>query len=331
MIGYNNAGRQFVLDSGTFTTTELTAAIIANVSAFQAARVSPTTVRLQYELPAQLDPDAIVRVVRNQYQFPTSPTDGEVIYEGLSTTILDETIGAQVGHYTIFVMVGNLHSSGAIAYVTGDSPPVFDVIPFVPPLQNPTDSPDQGRDTATAAPTSTPVYTLPTTPSDSPLPAPIVKTIPNQWLQIHQSGEQYTFASSSIRLNASRPFTVLADPDVFESDYETIIASLENPDAEGEWFTFMLREDLDLHMFAAKIAPLNTTGTSSLVLTVYNSLNATKRVSATMVDFYLPIASVTAQYEWRWWYLYLLMPPLLILLLWIVFTRRITEDKETTK
>ncbi|MFH1078421.1 MAG: carboxypeptidase regulatory-like domain-containing protein, partial [Patescibacteria group bacterium] len=110
------------LDSTFITLADLTPPV--NVSAFTAVG-GVSVVHLAWTMPS--DPDlAGVRIVRNTTGYPTGPTDGATVYEGMGTSEDDMAVVAGVTYYYAafaFDTAGNF-ASGALAQATPTAPPV---------------------------------------------------------------------------------------------------------------------------------------------------------------------------------------------------------------
>jgi hypothetical protein len=110
-------GREERLREGSFTTlSRYTLAAAPNVSYFTAT-VSGASVLLKWGNPVG-DTLGYVRVVRSHYGYPTSPTDGFVVYEGLDDSYFDTNALGQheIQYYTVFAYnIDGMPSSGAVA------------------------------------------------------------------------------------------------------------------------------------------------------------------------------------------------------------------------
>ncbi len=165
-------------DGAAFTTlADLPPGNVVNLT----ATPGNAQVALSWTNPTDADFSNVILVFRTD-RFPTSPTDGTVIYSASGTSFLHTGLtNGVLYYYTIFAVdvAGNL-SSGATASAT----PVAPTVPIPTPTPTPVPTPTP---TPTPVPTPTPSPTLTPTPTPSPAPistdggapAPVTPSVPS--------------------------------------------------------------------------------------------------------------------------------------------------------
>lgn len=247
IIGFTPSGKSNVVDRGQFRTLDdfdLTAP--ANVKRFQAIPLGGD-VNLSWELPED-DDISFVRIVRSHLGYPTTPSDGAIIYQGLGVKTSDLGVLFQYSpaYYTAFVYdsAGNI-SSGAItiAFFGTDS------------ARNSSDV--EGGDS---------VFVIPLEPLSS-----TTQKMPDAFeIIIKQANLEYSFGQGRAILDSDQPFLIYIDADDVTSNLKSIIVQLQDPTDQRKTFAFLLRLNKDQTAYEAVVAPLGVVGKSSIVLSVYD-------------------------------------------------------------
>ncbi|MCE9586473.1 fibronectin type III domain-containing protein [Candidatus Uhrbacteria bacterium] len=166
------AGLTTISGDFTFTTTgDVTAP--ANVFGFTATAGNARNT-LNWSNPS--DPDfSFVRIRARTDGYPSSPTDGRLVYQGSGSSFVDSGLVNGVTYFYVnyaFDNSGN-HSSGAFAQATPSGPPVIPPPPVPPPpvappgsgpSTPPTTPPSSGGGSTTTPPIPPPVSATPTPP-----------------------------------------------------------------------------------------------------------------------------------------------------------------------
>ncbi len=243
-------GRKVLLKSGSFTTlTRYELPPVPNVSYFTATP-SNLNVLLQWGNP-NLDSFAYVRVVRNHYYYPQSPTDGIVVYEGTGESFYDE--GALSTYerqfYTIFAYnIDGEPSSGAVAVASRQRSIVTDV-----PI-------DPGTDETSS--TTSDVIT-----------EPFRLTFAD--ITIIQNDVLSAATAESVTVDAAVPFMVRIPVELVPGSAKTVIITWQHPfDLDKQTSYLMKRNEEGTH-FEAIAAPMTDAGLYPVVLAVFDG-NATE-------------------------------------------------------
>jgi hypothetical protein len=255
LIGYTPQGFSTVLERGKFTTLSKGAnSIPSNVNQFQAI-ANGSDVDLSWQLPKQTSYQYI-RVVRSYLGFPTSPNDGEIVYQGRGQYYTDSDILKQYSpvYYTAFVVddLGNV-SSGAIAKVYAGS--------TVPTKPSPGSVPGSVATGTSQIPDGfTPGVGL---SKDTHMPD-------MSEIVLIQNGVKVTFADQDIKLDAYLPFTLSIPKSAVTDNLKSIIVTLTDPSDSRMTSSFLLRINKDKTAYEAVIAPLEREGISRLIVDIYD-------------------------------------------------------------
>jgi hypothetical protein len=243
IIGYTPAGFASVVEQGQFRTLAAIDSVAPpHVDRFTATALAQD-VLLSWELPTD-DDIAFVRIVRSHLGYPSNPTDGAVIYQGLCTETTDGAVLARYSpvYYTAFVYdaAGNI-SSGAITRAW---------------LVDARDSAalDGSVGDLGLEPLSTTTQTMPD----------------NFDIEVKQGQREATFADARISLSSDRPFIIRLPVDSVTANLKSIIVQLQDPTDQRKTFAFLLRLNKDSTAYEAVVAPLNVIGVSTAVLSIYD-------------------------------------------------------------
>jgi len=275
LIGIDTGGREVVLKKDSIKTkAEEKKNLVQNVLRFTAETINETEVFLTWQLP--LIPNLQeVRVVKNPYYWPTSPNDGEIIYEGLKTSFLDK-VGLKnddVQYYTIFVITGEGDwSSGAVAVVRKSA----NNLPIIP------DNKSDLKPTESQA----------TTSEDNKKDSDGLITDELAGLKLNfgdikvvQNGKEYSFLEERILLTYKDPFLLSIKKESLPTHLKIIIATLVDPTNHSYSYSFIVKLNEDKTAYEAVLAPLHTLGISSLQIEVFDLENKTIGHYKKQIDF----------------------------------------------
>jgi hypothetical protein len=254
LVGYTPQGFSTMLERGKFTTLTRGAAVTpSNVNHFQAL-ANGTDVDLSWQLPRQ-ETYQYIRIVRSYMGFPVSPSDGEVVYQGVAEHTTDSDILKQYSpvYYTAFVIddAGNV-SSGAVAKVYAGSDTVSPPTPGTQPVSN-----------ATATPSSDGFKPGETLTKDVRMPDP-------SEIIIIQNGVRNSFADENLKLDAYLPFTLSIPKQAVADNLKSIIVTLTDPTDSRMTSSFLLRINKDKTAYEAVVAPLEREGISRMLVDIYD-------------------------------------------------------------
>ncbi len=258
VIGYTPAGYGSVLKRGTFTTlSQVEERLPANVGRFTAT-AEGTDVALRWEIPPAVDL-AYVRVVRSHLGFPEHPQDGAIVYQGEGEGARDRGILARYSpvYYTAFGydQYGNV-SSGAIAIVYA-----ADTEDGAAERPKPPVTPIGSIDTPAVEATSTVVTERLTV--DMKLPK-------LSDLSLVQPPTRFTFTEPTITLAAETGFSISVPRAAVAGNLKSLIATVVDPTDNRQRYSYLLRINKDRTAYEAEIAPLMVSGTSQIVVEIFD-------------------------------------------------------------
>lgn len=246
LYGTDRFGRERLLESGAFTTAALPAlAGVPNVLFFS-ARVSAENVLLSWMNP-RVDDFAYVRIVRNIYGYPLSPTDGFIVYEGPAESWYDQgaLAAARQQYYTIFAYnIEGQYSSGAIATAVRGQ-----LIQTGLPVESVTDVSTGTSTTATSA-------------------APFNLTLND--VSIVQGGEVIAAQADVFLIDSSEPFVVRVPAPLVPIDARTLIITWQHPTIDDRKTSYLLRLNQAGTYFEAFAAAMDDTGIYPLRIAVFD-------------------------------------------------------------
>lgn len=257
-------GREQILRTGEFRTLEgVDITPPANVQNL-AGQVVGNDVYLSWSNPIDSD-FASVRVVRNHRFFPQNPTDGFVVYEGDSTTVIDQAAFSTQSrqYYTVFSYDGSGNrSSGAVLTLQDSSLIYGDTLPL----------PDQGDATATGTPVGQ---------TDIRLRA--------EDISFWQGTMQTAVSNGVVALQAYDGYRVVVPASAVPNHLKSIIITVQHPTNNQTTQSFLLRYDKDSHSYQATIAPFSVLGGSLFTVVVYDY------TAAVVHEVTLPVQFVGSQ------------------------------------
>lgn len=264
---------------------------------------SYTSIALSWNNPS--DPDlASVRVMRGTIGYPADPNDGILVYQGLAKSVTDTgRATSTLYRYTVFTRdtAGN-YSSGAIVSATtlDDTPPPP---PPPPPGEEPPPPPpppfgggDTGGGTTPPPPTDStstgPFVGFPATGT----PDELIRTLELGDFVFTQDGaaaQRASGASSIIRIDGERPFTVSVDYDRLPEVLKTIAFTIFDAEDSKKFSTVVLRQDAQRSKFEATIGALERAGSYPFEISVLDHENeGIRRVSGTIIATVRPRVSI---------------------------------------
>lgn len=264
--GEATSGRYGVLHSGTFQTRALKDIFPpGNVTQLQGMPVENDVV-LSWNNPP--DSDFVkVRVVRNEYFYPSDVADGRVVYEGDGTTIRDNNVfdERKKTYYTVFSYdaLGNI-SSGAVIRV----------------MQN---------------------DVLPQVPSREPeIPQGIAIAFTD--VQFIQEGVRIPIAGNNVSLDGSKQLTLSIPYEILPEHLKTILVVVREAEESARSFSFLLRINADKTAYVGTVAPFGTVGTFPIQISVFdfktNQIAYTKGVLISTIVSSEPVQNELTASRW---------------------------------
>lgn len=241
LIAYNQQGREYSLQTGSFTTTQLPDETApANVSALQIF-AEGTSAYLNWQNPIDAD-FSKVRVVRNHLFYPQSPVDGFIVYEGSGQSVVDSNVLREypTQYYTVYTYdaLGNV-SSGAIGKVSlGDEAgnQDSDLSGTFPENLNGTDENDR-------------------------------LTVDFSDVVFMQNGTVLTNDTDAVVVREDSPITVMLAAELLPRHLKTVTISVSSPTGGTE--TYILRANAPGSAYEARIAGLSE-GVYNTTFTIYD-------------------------------------------------------------
>lgn len=256
LYGKDRFGREVLLRKDTFTTlSRFTLAAAPNVSFFTAT-VSGINVLLQWGNPVG-DALGYVRVVRNHYGYPVSPTDGYIVYEGLADRFYDEGALQQYDrqYYTIFAYnIDGLPSSGAVALAlrAGVRPPSSEPI-------LPTTGGFNGTGTTSISTAGQPSTTE---------PERFRLTFAD--ITVVQFDELVPAQAETIAIVADASFVIRVPQALVPSQVKTVIVTWQHPTKADRTTSYLLRLNESGTHFEAMAASMDDVGLYPMQLSVFD-------------------------------------------------------------
>ncbi len=241
---------------------------VVNVGSFSADFISASNwIRLTWSNPSFAGFQA-VRIVRSSSSFPSSPTNGQLIYEGTAESFNDNSVTAgNTYYYSAYARNTNGdYSSGAVASVsippTDVPPPPIDEPP-IPPGEEPPPLPGEAGG--------------PPDPFDS-FPVieetldPLVLDLSFGDFIFSQPGERRQFFASggTVQVNGQKTLTVSVPYEKVPETLKIIGLSIRDPENRQKVFSFLLKINQDKSAYEATIAPLGRDGTYQIYVSIIN-------------------------------------------------------------
>ena len=213
---------------------------VRNLAARLTEMPSLDAVELNWENP--LDPDfEAVRVLKSKIFYPRDPYDGEMIYDGPHTEVLDEIIKGDDYFYTVFTRdaVGN-YSSGAIVRPARATP-----LTEPPP----------------------PEFLI------QPSPDPKINALEVGDFDFIQEQHKIVFTGGAVAIDTSKSLTVSIDYDKVPEVLKTLVVTLTDPEDKTKSFSFLLRVNAEKTAYVAHIGSLGKSGIYPVRITVFDFKN----------------------------------------------------------
>ncbi len=248
LYGTDRFGRELLLEASSFTTEVKQMLVgVPNVLFFN-ARVSKENVLLSWMNP-RVDDFAYVRIVRNTYGYPLSPTDGFVIYEGMAESWYDQGALATVGQqfYTIFTYnIDGRPSSGAVATAVRGQ-----LIQTGLPVESITDVTVGASSNNAASSTSAFQLSL----ND---------------VSVVQGGRVISPQADLFLLDVAEPFVVRVPAPLVPTDARTLVVTWQHPTIEDRKTSYLLRLNEAGTYFEAYAAAMPEAGIYPLRIAVFD-------------------------------------------------------------
>lgn len=243
-ISYTSTGISKVLKTGQFTTKlDVNNFPPPNVLRLSAL-VEQDDVILSWQLPLSLNIKS-VRVLGNSFGYPTDINDGEVVYDGLGTEVLDKNALSDndFKYYSVFVIdyKGNV-SSGAVVFVNKNSSTEGEEV-----------LPNDNKLTGTSTPEEISLHNF-----------------GSENIKIFQDGLVFDFGSERINLIYQKPFTISIPYETVPRHLKSIIVTLLDPTDNRRSYSFLLRINKEGTAYESTIAPLNVLGSSRLQIEIFD-------------------------------------------------------------
>lgn len=207
---------------------------------------------------------SVVRIVKSRFSVPTSPTSGELVYEGRASSARDSAVEeGNTYYYAAFVRsLSGDYSSGAITSL---------VIPKAEEEKEP-DEEDiiepGGEGGGIIVSTSSPFENLPFTESKDPL---IQKLSLGDFMFL-QPGEavKYFTSGSRIRIKGNKNLTIYLPYEKVPSVLKTIGMTIFDPEDKNKSFSFLLQLNEEKTGYSATIAPFLKDGVYAVSVYILN-------------------------------------------------------------
>lgn len=279
IIAQDISNNQATPYTGTFTTANLPPppdiTPPANPSAF-VATPSYTSVALSWVNPSDLDFQA-VRVMRKTSGYPSSPTDGVMVYDGGAESVADTGLTEGIAyHYTIFARDVTLnYSSGSIVSATTLVTP-----PLIPP--NPTSTPPEPTPVGVPSPgigggTTTVIFPPITSTSSGPfIDFPILGTPSAALLGLTLRDFIFTQPGSArlveekgiIRTDGTRNIVVNISYDKLPDVLKTISITVLDPNNDNVPSSYLLSVNKEKTTFEAVVPAFDKEGQYSFDVSI---------------------------------------------------------------
>ncbi len=198
------------------------------------------------------DPDFVaVRIMRSTRFFPESPTDGELVFDGLATSFRDTDVAADTTYYyTVFARdaAGN-YSSGAIvsAIIVTAVPVPGEPVPPPPP----------------------PFYEFP--------PAfevhPEIEKLSLKDFDFFEDESSVAVRRDEIRVGGAKNLTAALSYSKVPALLKTIVVTVFDAADASKSFSFLLRIDKEKNAYEATVAPIKRAGEYPFLITILDYEN----------------------------------------------------------
>jgi len=275
---------------------------IPNVTNFSATYSAlPPGVSLSWQIPV-FDQFASVRIVRRTDFFPSTPNDGELIYQGQALSFFDPNVLSGIHYfYTAFVLAtGGQYSSGAVATVSVPSVEEEPISDEEPPPDEDTNPPDNGGEPPGNLPGDigpgggagagsagggadgrgdfggTPTDPFASLPQVID-PSPAVQRINLGDFVFSQSGERPRFfrLGSRVPVATGKDIIVTVDADRLPQTFKNIGLTLVNQEDPKKASSFLLHFEAESGKYVASIGSIASPGVYDFGIYILNFSNQT--------------------------------------------------------
>ncbi len=262
------------------------------------ANPSLSTISLAWNNPTDVDFQA-VRLMRRLSGYPSSHTDGVLVYEGVAETAIDTGLASSTTYfYTLFArdVVLN-YSSGAIVSATTNTvtppppPPPPGTMP--PPPPPPPVTPTTGIIPPITSTSSGPFINI--TATGTPHRMILDLTIKDiQFTEVFIGGEQVLIEKNGVvRTNGERNVRVSIASSKFPDILKTIAIDISSPDSTAPHESWLLRINHERKAYEAVLPNFLLSGKHPFTLSILDQeKRGIKRISG-VFDVYLPFKAPT--------------------------------------
>lgn len=203
-----------------------------------------------------------IRVVRSDKFFPRDPLEGQVVYEGDRSSFVDtDVVQGTTYFYTLFTVIGNQFSSGAMAQARllrpGETSPRNDL--FAGILELPRE-----------------------------LISPLLAKFSLADVEFYQNGERLPMVNDSVDIKADRDLKVSVPYEKVPEILKTIVMTMYDVDDHSKSFSFLLRVNDNKTAYEAILAPLERPGRYSFGVAILDHKNQGLKKIAGVIAAHLP-------------------------------------------
>jgi hypothetical protein len=296
----------------------------SNVSNFEAVP-GDKKITLKWQNPPEED-FYEVKILRSEKFYPTSPSEGYVVYTGRGESFEDTNLTNGITYYyTAFSYdkAGN-YSSGAVVSATPEAPLPPEKVPPAPPGKKPPAPPGK-KPPVTKPPTKKPKP--PVAPPTLP-PPPSVEKIELKDFEFYQGFKKLPLLEGKeLVVKEKEPLTIAIKYEKVPEVLKTIMVTMRKG---SKYFSFLLRINKDKTGYTAKILPPEP-GIYPIEIYVLDYKNqALKLISGTLKVEGLPYVKVSDK---RQFYVvfYLMLALILLLIVWYLFSKKREKKRSEIK
>lgn len=293
----------FTFDNILFSTLQFPSSVLPTNASEFLAQARENDIELTWRLPSNPRLDS-VRIVRSKDFYASSPSEGEIVYEGSEGQFIDSDVEKGVRYYyTLFTkdISGNFSSgvvSSAIILLPGQEPP-----PYLPEELD----------------LSGEVH-------------PMIDNLSLSDFLFIQDGESLEFSDNRVFIDGTKNLTIALKSYRVPPLLKTIAVTLATQEDNPRFFTFILRINNDKTRYEAVVAPLGDSASYGLKITVIDFKNqGLKKLEGVMLVATQAVWDPMAMYDRRL-FVYSIGLIILLSVLVIFFKRRkkeVVEEKTT--
>ncbi len=240
LVGYDASGQELPIRQGSFVTKSGMEGVPSNVQNLYLEQVATEAVKISFDLPVSFE-NRLVRIVRNYWGYPQDPFDGAIVFEGVTTELVDTHAFKQraTEFYAVFVVgEDGTFSSGAVAKITSSTAAEEEPISI-----------EEVEEVELVVPGFE--FTL-------------------KGVELIQGEQKNTFADSEITLDSSLDFLVRIPLSAVPDSLKSIVVTITDPTNSARTYSFLLRLNKDRTAYEALLAPLGVSGASLIMVEVYD-------------------------------------------------------------